>query len=145
MPHFSTGFYTIRLADARGNISGTSAVLWSYNQDTPYVPSPLLLGGLLYFNKHIQGILSCIDVATGKPCYSNQRLEGIKSLYASPVGVNDRVYLVSREGVTLVLKHGTEYSVLASNTLDDKFDASPAVAGDALYLRGHKNLYCIAR
>ena len=135
----------IRLAEARGNISGTPAVLWSYNMDSPYVPSPLLHGGLLYFNKHYLGILSCIDVATGKPCYSKQRLEDIKSMYASPVGVGDRVYLLSRDGVTLVIRHGTEFSVLATNTLDDKFDASPAIVGDELYLRGHQNLYCIAR
>ena len=33
---------------------------------------------------------------------------------------------------------------LAVNTLADQFDASPAVAGDELYLRGHANLYCVA-
>ena len=66
-------------------------------------------------------------------------------MYASPVGVEDRIYVLSRDGVTLVINHGREYSVRATNTLDDNFDASPAIAGDELYLRGHKNLYCIAR
>ena len=134
----------IRLADAQGNISGSPAVLWSYDRDTPYVPSPMLLGNLLYFNKSNRGILTCIDVTTGQPCYSNQRLGGIKELYASPVGVGDRIYIMSRDGVTSVIRHGHEFSVLATNTLDDRFDASPAVAGDELYLRGHENLYCIA-
>ncbi|MFC1541843.1 PQQ-binding-like beta-propeller repeat protein [Candidatus Latescibacterota bacterium] len=134
----------IRLADARGDVSGTPALLWEYNRDSPYVPSPMLHDGLLYFNKHVQGILTCIDVATGKPHYQNKRLKGIKNMYASPVDVGDRIYIMSRTGTTLVIKHGPEFSVLATNELDDKFDASPAVAGDELYLRGHKFLYCIA-
>ena len=135
----------IRLAGAKGDVSGSSAVLWSYDQDTPYVPSPLLHGGLLYFLKSNNGILTCLDVSTGKPHYSNQRLEGIGGIYSSPVGVQDRVYILGRDGVTLVLRHGDEYNVIAKNTLDDKFDSSPAIAGDEIYLRGYIYLYCIAR
>ena len=71
-------------------------------------------------------------------------LEGIGGVYASPVGVNDRVYIAGREGTTLVLKHGSRYEVLAVNSLDDGFDASPVVVGDALFLRGRESLYCIA-
>ena len=143
--HRGNALRAIRLSGARGDISGSSSVLWSYNQDTPYVPSPLLQGGLLYFLKSNQGILTCINTATGKPHYSNQRLEDIKSIYASPVGVEDRVYLLSRDGVMMVIRHGPKFDILAKNTLDDKFDASPVIVGDEIYLRGHKNLYCIAR
>ena len=135
----------IRLAGAKGDISGSSAVLWSYNQDTPYTPSPLLLGGLLYFLKSNNGILTCLDVSTGQPHYSNQRLDGIGGIYSSPVGVQDRIYILGREGVMLVIRNGSEYNVLAKNTLDDKFDTSPVIAGDEIYLRGYNNLYCIAR
>jgi outer membrane protein assembly factor BamB len=134
----------VRLSSAKGNIDGSSAVLWSYDQDTPYVPSPLLHEGCLYFLKDNRGILTCIDAATGKPNYSNQRLEGIRDLYASPVGVKDRVYFISRDGTAVVISHGPKYRVLAANTLEDKFDASPVIAGNELYLRGHSYLYCIA-
>jgi outer membrane protein assembly factor BamB len=135
----------IRLAGAKGNIDGTSAVLWSYDQDTPYVPSPLLYEGCLYFLKDNKGILTCIDTATGKPNYSNQRLEGIRDLYASPVAAGDNVYFMSRDGVAMVISQGSKYRVLATNTLDDKFDSSPVIVGDELYLRGHQYLYCIAK
>ena len=47
-------------------------------------------------------------------------------------------------GKTTVLRRGTAFEILACNTLDDRFDASPAVAGDALFLRGHRSVYCIA-
>jgi outer membrane protein assembly factor BamB len=135
----------IRLSEAKGKVTGPPALLWSYDQDTPYVPSPLLLNGLMYFLKGNNGILTCLDVATGQPLYSNQRLEGISSMYASPTGVEDRVYLLSRDGVTMVVKHGSEFNVLATNTLDDNFDASPVIIGNEIYLRGHESLYCITR
>ena len=85
-----------------------------------------------------------MNVTTGQPHYANQRLDSINDLYSSPVGVRDRVYFLSRDGVTMVISHGSDYEVMATNTLDDDFDASPVIVGDKLYLRGHKYLYCIA-
>ena len=134
----------IRLKGAEGNISGSSSILWSFDKFYPYVPSPLVMGGLLYFTKDRVGFLTCLDAATGKAFYSNQRLNGIRHVFASPSGVGDRVYILSREGVTIVIRHGSEFQVLAKNTLDDKFDASPVIVGDAIYLRGHQYLYCIS-
>ena len=135
----------IRLSAAKGNIDGSSAVLWSYDQGTPYVPSPLLHDGILYFLRDNKGILTSMNIATGQPHYANQRLESIRDVYASPAGVRDRVYLLSRDGVTMVIRHGAKYEVLTTNNLDDSFDASPVIVGDELYLRGHTYLYCIAR
>ncbi len=143
--HRGSTLRAIRLAVAKGNIDGTDAVIWTYDQNTPYVPSPLLHKGILYFLKSNQGILTCVNTTTGEPYYANQRLRGIRDMYASPVGVRDRVYLLSRDGVTMVISHGPEFNVLATNTLDDNFDASPVIVGDELYLRGHQYLYCIAR
>ena len=134
----------IRLADAEGDITGAEAVVWEYDRDTPYVPSPMLYDDTLYFLKHNKGILSCFNASTGEAYYGPERLEGIAEVYASPVGVSDRVYIVDRDGVTLVLKHGPKFEVLAENVLDDGFDASPAIVDTELYLRGHKYLYCIA-
>jgi hypothetical protein len=35
--------------------------------------------------------------------------------------------------------------VLAINSLDERFYASPAIVGDAIYLRGDKHLFCFVR
>jgi outer membrane protein assembly factor BamB len=134
----------IRLADARGDITGTNAIAWSLNRDTPYVPSPLLYDGILYLLKSNSGILSTFDHKTGKPHYALQRLEGVSEVFASPVGAGGRVYFPSREGATLVIRHGPTYGVLATNRLDDGFDASPALVDNEIYLRGYRYLYCIA-
>jgi len=134
----------IRLNDAKGDITGTDAIAWTYERDTPYVPSPLLYEGILYMLKSNNGILSVFDAKTGTPHYLTQRLDAVPNVFASPVGAAGRVYIPGREGSTVVLKHGPSLEVLAVNALDDGFDASPALVDGEIYLRGYRHLYCIA-
>lgn len=134
----------IRLAGARGDLTGTPAVVWSHDRDTPYVPSPLLYNGVLYFLKSNTSLLSALDAATGKVHYGPARLEGIEGVYASPVGAAGRVYIAGRNGATAVLAAGPELKVLAVNRLDDGFEASPAIVGREIYLRGRRHLYALA-
>lgn len=133
----------VRLAGARGDITGTGAIVWELNRDTPYVPSPLLYGGVLYILKSNNGLLSAFDARTGTPHYQLQRLDAVPNVFASPAGAGGRVYIVGREGTTLVIKLGPTFEVLATNTLDDHFDASPAVVDRDIYLRGYKHLYAL--
>ena len=134
----------IRYKGASGDITNTDAVVWTHDKGTPYVPSPVLTGNKLYFLQRNNAILSCFDAKTGKEHYSRERLEGIDGIYASPVAARDRVYIAARNGTTLVIKRSAKLKILATNTLDDAFQASPAIAGNELYLRGEKSLYCIA-
>jgi outer membrane protein assembly factor BamB len=134
----------VRVADAKGNIDGTGAVAWSYDRDTPYVPSPIVVNGILYFLKTNNGILSAFDAKTGKPIFQNQRLTATPNVFASPVSAQGRIYFPGREGTTTVIKSGSTFEVLATNVLDDAFDASPALVGGELFLRGLKSLYSIA-
>ena len=137
--------HAIQLAEAKGDITTTSAIKWSLNADTPYVPSPLLYDGVIYLLKSNSGILSAFDAKTGKPHYQLQRLEGVPNVFASPVGAKGRVYIPGQQGATIVIKAGPAYEVLATNTLDDGFDASPALVDNELYLRGAKFLYSIGK
>lgn len=134
----------IRLADAKGDITGSDAIVWKLGKDTPYAPSPLLYDDTLYFFKSNSAILSSFNAKTGEEYYRLQRLDGMGTIYSSPVGVNGRVYISDRDGNTMVIRHGPTFEVLAKNSLDDGFDASMAVVGDEIFLRGHDNLYCIA-
>ncbi|OYW19319.1 MAG: hypothetical protein B7Z55_09085 [Planctomycetales bacterium 12-60-4] len=129
--------------DAEGDITGSTQIAWQYGQDTPYVPSPLLYGERLYFNKLNSAILTCLDAQTGRPILEATRLEGLSNLYASPVGCADRVYYVGRDGVTLVLQNSPTLEVLATNRINDSIDASPAISGNQLFLRGRGHLYCL--
>ncbi len=127
-----------------GDLSGTDAIAWSHNRDTPYVPSPLLYGDRLYFSKGTEAILSIFNAKTGQPSVQAQRLEGVRGMYASPVGAAGRVYIVGRDGGAVVLKDSDQVEILATNKLNDGFDASPVIVGNQLFLRGKQNLYCIA-
>lgn len=127
-----------------GDLSGSDAIVWQLGKYTPYVPSGVLSGGKLFFCSFNSGKLSCVDAKTGKAYYVDQNLEGIKNVYASLVGVKDRIYIVARDGTAAVVDNSGEFKVLAVNKLDDGIDASPVIVGDELYLKGLKHLYCIA-
>jgi hypothetical protein len=88
--------------------------------------------------------LSAFDGKTGTPHYQVRRLEGLPEVFSSPVGAGGRVYITGRDGTTLVIRHGPRFELLAKNTLDDGFDASPALVDKTLYMRGYKYLYAIA-
>ncbi len=135
----------VRLADAKGDIAGTPALLWQIDRDTPYVPSPLLYEDILYFVKSNSGIITAVNPKTGQPHYGPVRLEGIFEIYASPVGVAGKVIILGRDGNALVLENGPELEILARNSLDAGFDASPAFFGDEMYLRGYRYLYRISK
>ncbi len=137
-------FRGIHLGEATGDITDSNAIVWEYNRDTPYVPSPLLYKGIIYFLKSNSGILTAFNVETGVAYYGPQRLQGVSGVYASIVGASDRVYIAGRGGTVNVIQHGPEFKVLAENKLDDSFNASPAIVGSELYLRGGQHLYCIA-
>ncbi len=126
-----------------GDLTGSDAIAWTHNKNTPYVPSPLLYDDKLYFFAVNNGMLTCLDTKSGNPLFEAQKLEDLAGVYASPLGAAGKIYLVGRNGVTVVLKQSDKLEVLAANRLDEKFDASPAAVGKDLFLRGHEHLYCI--
>jgi len=138
-----SALFAIKLGSA-GDLAGTDAIRWSHNKNTPYVPSPLLVDDLLYVVKVNGGVLSCFDAKTGNANFEEERLEGASEIYASPVAAKDRVYVLSRDGKCLVVKKSPKLEILATNKLEDHTDASIALAGKDLFIRGRQNLYCIA-
>ena len=135
----------IKLDGAEGDITDGDQVLWRRIRRTPYVPSPLLYGESLYFLGHYQPVLTRLEAKSGDEPTGPFRLFGLRNLYASPVGADGRIYFCDLEGRTLVLSHEETPRPLQSNRLDDSFAASPALAGDELFLRGRKFLYCISQ
>ena len=89
------------------------------------------------------GVLSCLDARTGEVHYEGQKLPGVRSVYASPVGAANRVYVTDRDGTTMVISHEDKPQLLAINQLDEGVNASAAIVGNDLLLRGEKHLYCI--
>lgn len=134
----------IALKGASGDITDTPNIKWKLDQDTPYVASALLYKNRIYYTKFLSGVLTVADADSGEIVYGPERLGEIRNIYASPIAVADRIYIVGRHGNAVVLRHGDTFEILSENFLEDGFDASPAIAGDELYLRGAEFLYCIA-
>jgi len=112
-------------------------VVWKTKKNAPKKPSLLLLGDLLYANED-NGAVTCWEATTGKVIWS-ERVGGHYS--ASPLAAGDHIYLFSEEGKTTVLAAGRDFKKLAENQLGDGFMASPAVTGNALFLRSRSCLY----
>jgi outer membrane protein assembly factor BamB len=127
--------------DSKGDVTGKA--VWSLPRGTPYVPSPVLTGGRLWFTQGNTAQLTCADARTGKVIIDRERLPSLASLYASPVAAAGRIYFTGRDGTIVVLKEGDQLESLAVNRMADPMDASPAIVGKQMFLRGEKNLYCV--
>ena len=136
----------IALAPNGMGMLGPDAVKWQATRDVPSRPSLLFDGGLIYMVSD-DGLASCLDAASGKVHYSGQRLDGEFS--ASPVLAGGHIYYCSQKGKTFVVAAGPAFNLVGENRLgetrDIGFMASPAIAGDSLYLRTATHLYRVGK
>ena len=131
--------------DGQGDIENTKHVVWTLDRDTPDVSSPLLSDGRVYFYRGKSGDLLCVDAATGKHHYTATEVPGVTSTYASPIAAGGYVYLTGRSGTTVVIKDSDQFSVVATNSVDETVDATPSPVGNELFIRGEKHLFCISQ
>ena len=90
------------------------------------------------------GLLSCFDAETGKPHYQQQRFLQPYNFKASPVGANGKLYLATEEGDVVVVRMGSRFEVLATNTMENQsFIASPVIVDGTIYLRSRTHLFAI--
>jgi outer membrane protein assembly factor BamB len=127
--------------NAQGKIEpGSPYEAWRRVRETPDVPCPLIHDGLVYLCRE-NGVLICIDAATGKEYY-NERIHSAR-YRASPIYADGKIYCTARDGTVSVFEAGKTYNRLSVNKLPDEMAASPIVADGKLYLRGFDKLYCI--
>jgi len=119
-------------------------IVWSHPRASGYTPSAIVHAGRAYV-VHDTGILTVLDAKTGQQIYKVRVGGGGQTFSASPIAVGSRVMLLTEEGTTFVLDTGAEYKEIARNDLGEMTLASPAVAGDAIYIRTESRLYKIAR
>ncbi|MGB4712262.1 MAG: PQQ-binding-like beta-propeller repeat protein, partial [Fuerstiella sp.] len=131
--------------DGKGDIEGTQHVVWTTNRDTPDIASLLLSSGRLYFHKGKTGILTCVDAATGKPHFEASRVSGLNSLYASPIAAGGYIFSTDRSGTTVVIKDSDKLEIVATNSVGETVDATPAPVDNELFIRGEQHLFCISK
>ena len=128
----------------RGDLAGGPQVLWTKQSGTPDVSSPLLSGGRLSYYKDKSGLLTCLDAQSGAVLYETARIPGVARTYASPVAAGGHVYLTDRSGRITVIEDGPALKVVAENDVGEGVDATPALAGDSLFIRGERHLFRFA-
>ena len=139
-----TVLQAVDLKQAKGDLTDSPAVAFTFDRHTPYVPSPTLIDDNLCFIKNTKNVFTCLDADTGAVRFTEVRLPGIQNVYASPVGARDRIYIFDKDGSAVVVKNGAAFEVLAESQLDEPVDASPAIYGDSLFVRSRGHLYRFA-
>ena len=88
-------------------------------------------------------MISCANAEDGKLNFGAKRLSGVRGVYSSPIAASGNVFITGRNGVTVVIKDGTEFESVAQNDIGEPVDATLAVVGDQLFIRGKNHLFCI--
>lgn len=122
--------------------AGEDRVAWSYAKGTSYVPSPLLYGDYLYLMSD-SGMITCMDARTGDPQYEGKRFPSPGKFTSAMVAFDQKLMWTSEDGDTYIVKAGPEYEVLQKNSVGEPVFASPALAGDSIYIRSDKTLFRI--
>jgi outer membrane protein assembly factor BamB len=122
--------------------AGAPSELWKENKLNPNASSPVVSGKNVYIVNRT--VLVCGDVFTGKVLWQ-LRLPDAKQIWSSPVIAGNRLYLFTLEGACFVVGiDGEEGAIVQTNQLGDEVLGSPAVSGNAMYVRGATSLWKIA-
>ena len=126
-----------------GDVTGTH-VAWSSPRGSPFVPSGLIVGDLLYLINDMQSILTVYEAATGTLVYQDRLGVAIREGFsASPVHVNGKVFFTNDDGQTFVVQAGRQFKLLATNELGEQTLASPALVDGTWYWRTATSLRAI--
>ncbi len=130
--------------DGRGDLTETGHVEWSLERFLPNVPSPLVYRGVMYLVKD-GGILTALDPATGEIHEQGRLADALDKYYASPVAADGKLYLFSESGKGTVVSAGRDWRILSTSNFGADVYATPAIAGDRIYVRTRDALYAFGR
>ena len=134
------GVTAVRLGGQQSGDITASSVAWRVKKNYPDIPAPLLYGGVMYFMKS-GGIISSVDPVRGEFLKTDRTKSALEEYYASPVGGDGKVFMVSLSGKVTVLKAGPQWEILSVNDLGEESWATPAIAGGNIYIRTNNAVY----
>lgn len=103
----------------------------------------LLYGDYLY-NAHWNGRLTCYNALTGEEIYSEKVGTG-NSYTASPVAADGIIYIADNDGNVYSVKAGNKYELLATNTLNEVYMSTPAIAENYLLFKTAGKLVAVSK
>ncbi len=118
-------------------------IAWHLAQGGTYNTSPLVYGDL-YYTLMDRGFMTAHDARTGEQVYGRRRIAVGTGFTASPWAYNGKIFAMSEEGETYVIRAGKEFEVLHTNHLEEFTLATPAIVSSSLLIRTRSALYRIA-
>src|SRR5262245_34539287 len=134
------GLLAVKLGGS-GDVTNTH-VLWRFEKSLPDVSSPLVYNGVVFLFRS-GGIATALNARTGEVLKQARLTGALEDYYASPIGVDDKVYIASEHGKVVVLRAAGEWEVLAINEFDSDIYATPAISEGRMYIRTQNALYAI--
>ncbi len=135
----AAGDITLRAGD-----SSNAHVLWSRTGRGSYMPTPLIDDGVLYVLAN-QGLLDAYDLRSGEELYRQRIPHEGSGFSASPVLAGGRLYLSSEDGDIFVIRAGRTFEILGRYPMGEPLMATPALAGNTMYVKGERHLFAIGK
>jgi len=129
----------------RGDVTDTH-VVWTSPRGSPFVPSSIIHGDLLYMINDMQSILTVVEARTGAPVYQERLGQAMREGFSSsPIAVGDTIFFTNDLGQTFVVQAGRTFKLLRVNELNAQVLASPALVDSTWYWRTDRALLAIGR
>jgi outer membrane protein assembly factor BamB len=119
-------------------------VAWQYTKGTGYVLSNILYGDYVYLSTD-NGIMTCLDAATGTIKYEGGRPPKPTHFMGSAVAYDGLIAMTSEDGDTYMIKAGPAHQIVRINSVDEPVYSSLALANGRVYIRGTKHLFAIGK
>ena len=132
------GLTAVRLG-GQGDLTATN-VVWRVQKSYPNIPAPLIYQGVMYLMKE-GGIVTSLNPSSGEVLKMGRTTGALEDYYASPVAADGKIFMVSASGKVTVLKAGAQWEILAMNDLGEECWATPAIAGNDIYIRTRDAMY----
>jgi outer membrane protein assembly factor BamB len=128
---------------ATGDITGSKEAIAWMREESPYLSTPVAAGDFIYaFGNRASGILNVYNARTGATVYQRRIGQGAGAS-SSMIASGNHVYAINEDGEVYVIKVGEKYEEMAVNRMDEPVMATPAAAGDTLFIRGASHLFAI--
>ena len=124
-----------------GNVTETHRLWRTKSKNPQRVSSGVIHNGHLFL-ADATGILQCLKADTGELVY-RERLGG--NLWGSILLADGHLYLTNLEGDTFVTSASAKFGLVSKNSIGEPTYAALAAAHGSLFLRTHRNLYCITK
>jgi hypothetical protein len=112
----------------------------------------------------MMGVLRVYDPKTLKLIYDHDfgcpeirtRYHSLGAFYGSPYLAGNKIYLPNLSGTTFVIEPGPKFQLVSINKIElhespndywehpEAFASSPFAAGNQLFIRGTRSLYCVS-